>query len=139
MFKTFFTLCLFATTVFAQAAFIGLPTFNQTVYAGTDLIVQVQSPDSLTSVEQVAVAIGLESCPNTPACGAPSGGLGIILYYGLFDPQFHGPGVPYENFTVQIPSTVPAGTAAIAVAHFALVGDGNYPLFETLNQTITIA
>lgn len=44
MFKFLFALFLLATAVFAQSADIGLPTYNQAVSAGSDLIVQVQRP-----------------------------------------------------------------------------------------------
>lgn len=44
MFKSMFTLFLFAITVFAQGADIGLPGYNQTVKSGSELTVQVQLP-----------------------------------------------------------------------------------------------
>lgn len=44
MFESFFALFFFATAAFAQSALIGLPTFEQTVSAGSNLTVQVQRP-----------------------------------------------------------------------------------------------
>ncbi|KAF8442064.1 hypothetical protein L210DRAFT_3398358 [Boletus edulis BED1] len=138
MLKSLFALSLFATATFAQNAALGLPMFNQTVNPGSDLIVQVQRPNSLTGSEEVAVVIGLQSCSNRP-CTPPSDFLGNILYNGPFKPQYHEQYLPpYQNFTVQIPSTA-SGTALIGVAHITLVGAGLYPYLETLNQTITIA
>ncbi|KAH0826866.1 hypothetical protein J3R83DRAFT_4404 [Lanmaoa asiatica] len=139
MFKSLFTLFLFATAVFAQGAVIGLPMAQQTVSAGDNLVVQVQRPNTLTGSEEVAVAIGLQSCPNRP-CTPPSSFMGSILYNGPFDPVYHEPYLPpYQNFTVQVPSSVATGTALIGVAHVTLIGAGLYPFLETLNQTIIIA
>jgi len=139
MLKSLFALSLFATAAFAQNAALGAPMFNQTVSPGSDLIVQVQRPNSLTGSEEVAVVIGLQSCPNRP-CIPPSDLLGDILYNGPFKPVYHEVYLPpYQNFTVQIPSTFSAGTALIGVAHVTLVGAGLYPYLETLNRTITIA
>ncbi|KAF8552459.1 hypothetical protein OG21DRAFT_1511485 [Imleria badia] len=138
MFKSLFALFLFATAVFAQSALIGLPTSNQTASAGNNLIVQVQRPNTLTGSEEVAVVIGLQSCPNSP-CASPLSIMGTILYNGPFNPQYHEPYLPpYQNFTVQIPSSFTAGTALIGVAHVTLIGAGLYPDLETLNQAITI-
>ncbi|KAG8219137.1 hypothetical protein J3R82DRAFT_4954, partial [Butyriboletus roseoflavus] len=78
--------------------------------------------DSLTGSEQVAVVFGLQSCPNHP-CASPSDIMGNILYNGPINPQSHETYLPpYQNFTVQVPSSVPTGTAMIGVAHLSLVG-----------------
>ena len=150
MFKSLFAPFLLATVVFAQGAVLNLPTYNQTVSAGSNLIVQVERPvcrcsfslfflghltnhpcvlfvfqDTLTGSEEIAVVIGVQSCA-TRACIPPSELLGTILYNGPFNPQFPvgnvPPYQPFENFTVQIPSTLPTGTALIGVAHFTLIG-----------------
>ena len=141
MFQSLFALFFFATAAFAQSATIGLPAYNQTVSPGQDLIVQVQRPvclslcfptgnrlrffgsqNSLTGSEEVAVVIGVQSCPNRP-CTPPSDFMGTILYNGQFDPQYHEVYLPpYQNITVQVPSSIPEGTALIGVAHVTLVG-----------------
>ena len=145
MFKSLFALFLFATAVFAQSAFIGLPAYNQTASPGSNIIVQVQRPvglatlhlpperitdyalcfvsqNSLTGSEEVAVVIGLQSCPDRP-CTPPSGFMGTILYNGPFSPVYHETYLPpYQNFTVQVPSSFGAGTALIGVAHVTLIG-----------------
>ncbi|KAG8219112.1 hypothetical protein J3R82DRAFT_5009, partial [Butyriboletus roseoflavus] len=78
--------------------------------------------DSLTGSDQVAVAIGLQSCVDR-ACVDPSEYMGTLLYSGPINPQFHETYLPpYQNFTVQVPSSLPAGTAMIGVDHMALVG-----------------
>ncbi|KIJ59709.1 hypothetical protein HYDPIDRAFT_140319 [Hydnomerulius pinastri MD-312] len=136
--KSIFSLALFAAAAFAQNAFIGLPTQGQSVSPGSSLIVQVTRPNTLSGSEEVAVVIGLQSCPGRP-CTSPADYMGQILYNGPFSPQYHEPqNPPYENFTVQIPSTIQNGTALIGVAHVTLLGAGSYPWLEVLNQTITI-
>ncbi|KAN0077999.1 hypothetical protein V8E55_010056 [Tylopilus felleus] len=138
MLKFLFALFLFAAATFAQSVDIGLPTYNQTVNAGSNLIVQVQRPNFLSSSEEVAIVIGLRSCLNRP-CIPPSSYMGTILYNGPFDPQYHEVYLqPYQNFTVQVPGSFTKGTALIGVAHVALIGAGFYPFLQTLNQTITI-
>lgn len=48
--------------------------------------------------------------------------MGTILYNGPFNPQRYETSLPpYQNFTMQVPSSVPIGTALIGVAHFSLV------------------
>ncbi|KAN0076699.1 hypothetical protein V8E55_010554 [Tylopilus felleus] len=138
MWKFLFALFLFATAAFAQDVDVGLPTYKQTVNAGSALIVQVQRPNFLSSSEEVAVVIGLQSCSNGP-CIPPSSYMGTILYNGPFDPQYHEVYLPpYQNFTVQVPSSFTTGTALIGVAHVALIGAGFYPILQTVNQTVTI-
>lgn len=49
--------------------------------------------------------------------------MGTILYNGPFNPQYHESYLPpYQNFTVQVPTSIPAGTALIGVAHVTLLG-----------------
>lgn len=144
MFNYLFALFFFVTAVFAQNVDIGQPAFNQTVSPGSYFTVQVQRPvrplrfpaenallisfrfcstqNSLTGSEEVAIAIGLQSCPNRP-CTPPASFMGAILYNGPFNPQYHeGNLPPYQNFSVQVPSSTPAGTALVGVTHFTLIG-----------------
>lgn len=86
--------------------------------------------------------------------------MGQILYNGPYDPQYHEPTTPpYENFTVQVPSSASAGTALIGVAHVTLIGvccqlyslsplaltlssvsqAGYFPYLEVLNTTLTVS
>ena len=90
--------------------------------------------DTLTGSEEVAVVIGLQSCPGTP-CISPTDLMGQILYNGPFNPQYHETyNPPYENFTVQVPSNIASGTALIGVAHVTLVGVSALTCFETGNS-----
>ncbi|KAG2366080.1 hypothetical protein BDR07DRAFT_1449564 [Suillus spraguei] len=151
--KSVLSLALFAASALAQGAAIGYPPQGLSVSPGSNLTVQVERPDTLTGSEEVAVVIGIQSCPGTP-CISPADYMGQILYNGPFNPQFHEPynppyenftfpenmpGPPYENFTVQIPDGIASGTALIGVVHVTLVALSLYPLLETLNTTITIS
>ncbi|KAH7910767.1 hypothetical protein BJ138DRAFT_1152240 [Hygrophoropsis aurantiaca] len=139
MFKSILTIPLFAALALAQGAVIGYPPQGTSVAPGSSLIVQVERPNTLSNSEEVAVVIGVQSCATQP-CVSPAGDMGQILYNGPFAPQYHESGTPpYQNFTVQIPSTLASGTALIGVAHFTLVGSVLYPWLQLLNRTITIA
>ncbi|KAJ5655104.1 hypothetical protein N7490_002107 [Penicillium lividum] len=133
------SLAAFAGLALAQNAVIGLPTPNQTVTSGSDVIVQIQRPNSLTGSTEMAVAIGLVSCLRR-VCEPASNIMGSILYNGLFDPVYHEAYLPpYQNFTVTVPLSFAAGQAQINVAHATLIGAGPYPDLETLDQTIIIS
>ncbi|KAJ5645374.1 hypothetical protein N7507_011385 [Penicillium longicatenatum] len=134
-----FSLAAFAGLALAQNAHIGLPKAGQTVAAGSDVIVQVQRPNSLTNSEEMAVAIGFASC-GSGGCHPADEVMGTVVYNGKFNPVYHETYLPpYQNFTVTVPSSFKAGNAQVNVAHATLVGAGLYPDMETLNQTIIIS
>ncbi|KAJ5543940.1 hypothetical protein N7513_003470 [Penicillium frequentans] len=138
------SLAAFADLALAQNAAIGLPTPNQTVAPGSNIIVQIQRPicqplNSLTGSTEMAVAIGLVSCLHQ-VCQPASNIMGSIVYNGLFDPAYHETYLPpYQNFTVTVPFAFAAGQAQVNVAHATLLGAGPYPDLESLNQTIVIS
>ncbi|KAI1832367.1 hypothetical protein CBS147337_6625 [Penicillium roqueforti] len=117
-----FSLAALAGLAVAQKAVIGLPTADQTVAPGSDIIIQVQRPNSLTGSEEMAVAIGIVSCPSEN-CQPANNIMGSIFYNRLFDPVSHETYLPpYQNFTVTVPSSFAAGQAQVNVAHTALIG-----------------
>ncbi|KAI6040566.1 hypothetical protein EDC04DRAFT_2602353 [Pisolithus marmoratus] len=132
--KTLLFLLLVPVLAFAQNAVIGYPPDGHTVSPGNNLT------NTLTSSEEVAVVIGLQTCAASGgACASPEYMMGQILYNGPFDPQYHGPTTaPYENFTVQIPSSVGKGPAQIGVIHLTLISAGPFPMMEALNKSITV-
>ncbi|KAJ8103650.1 hypothetical protein POJ06DRAFT_298125 [Lipomyces tetrasporus] len=136
MLKSLFCLSLFATAAYSQAVQIGLPTKGDQLAAGSNQTIQIQRPDTLTGSDEIAVVIGIQQCPNG-TCTSPDASMGTVLYQGGFDPEFHGPQAPYQNFTVKIPDGL-SGPALIGVAHLSLVGASTYPLIEFLNQTVAI-
>jgi len=151
-----FSLVFLAASALAQSAAIGYPPQGLSVAPGSSLTVQVERPvsfkvvlcllskpstallqNSLTGSEEVAVVIGLQSCPGTP-CISPADYMGQILYNGPFNPQYHETyNPPYENFTVQIPSNSAVGTALIGVAHVTLVGVSP-TFFETCASSLLL-
>ncbi|KAJ6551772.1 hypothetical protein B0H19DRAFT_882498, partial [Mycena capillaripes] len=131
-----------ATSAFAQSAVIGAPADGTTVQAGSNITVEVDRPDTLTGSTEVAVVIGIFPCGSTNSvCPGPSEVLGTILYNGPFNPQFQNDSrskPPHQNFTVTIPDFIPTGKAQLGVAHFTLIGAGQFPFLETLNVTLNV-
>ncbi|EGN95162.1 hypothetical protein SERLA73DRAFT_171014 [Serpula lacrymans var. lacrymans S7.3] len=138
MFKSIISLALFAGAAFAQNIAIANPVQGASVAPGSDLIVQLERPNSQSPSEEVAVVIGIQSCSSQP-CAAPADIFGQMLYNGAYDPVTHEPQLPnYQNISVKIPASLPKGTAQINILHVNLVGAGPTPDLQTLNQTITI-
>ncbi|KAJ6171373.1 hypothetical protein N7470_000440 [Penicillium chermesinum] len=108
-FATLATLAL-AGLAAAQSANFGLPAENVELKAGSETIVQIQRPNTLTSSTEIGVAIGLSTL-DEPAD---------------------------ENFTVTIPEGTKKGKAHLTIAHATLIGAGPYPDLQTLNRTVTI-
>ena len=100
----------------------GTPVFQQVVERDT----QATAQNSQTPSTDVAVLIGLRSCPNNDCDSiADSSALGTILYGGTYSPISRtGGGALYANYTVSIPDTVGTGNALLSVAHFYAGGVG---------------
>ncbi|KAL6297943.1 hypothetical protein BKA93DRAFT_745099 [Sparassis latifolia] len=127
MFKYFFTLACLAATALAQSAFINLPVEYDSFSPGDNLTVQITRPDTLTGSDEVAIAIALQSCASyTGGCAVfdVTQRLGTVLYQGPFAPAFEPVGFyePYQNFTVQVPTSFSTGQASLSLSHFSLVG-----------------
>ncbi|EGN95754.1 hypothetical protein SERLA73DRAFT_186960 [Serpula lacrymans var. lacrymans S7.3] len=138
MFKSIISLALFAGAALAQNIAIAQPPQGASVAPGSNMTVQLNKPNSLSSSEEVAVVIGIQSCSKS-ACSAPADILGEILYNGAYNPVYHEPQLPpYQNISVTIPASFPNGTAQIGIVHVNLIGAGPMPNLQTLNQTITI-
>ncbi|RAL04842.1 uncharacterized protein BO80DRAFT_431939 [Aspergillus ibericus CBS 121593] len=129
----------FAAGAVAQNVYIALPTAGQTVQAGEQLTVQIQRPTPPTNVQEMSIAIGLQSCGSS-TCYPASEALGTILYNGAYDPVYHEYYLPqYQNITVTIPEGTAAGAATLGVAHATLIGALYEPYLQTLSQNLTIA
>ena len=66
----------------------------------------------------------MESCEST-GCDAVSEAqmLGHVLFTGAYSPVMKtGTGDLFQNFTVQVPSSMASGQAMLTVAHFYLLG-----------------
>ncbi|KAJ6554734.1 hypothetical protein B0H19DRAFT_948622 [Mycena capillaripes] len=133
---------MLATTALAQSAVIGAPADGTTVYTGSNITVEVDRPDTFSGSTEGAVVIGIFPCGSTNSVSwVPSEVLGTILYDGPFNPQFQNDSrskPPHQNFTVTIPEFLPTGKAQLGVAHFTLIGAGQFPFLEALNITLNI-
>ncbi|KAH0583176.1 hypothetical protein J132_05370 [Termitomyces sp. J132] len=133
---------LFAT-VKAQSINIGFPPDGTSVTPGSNLTVEIDRPDTLTGSIEVAVVIAVLSCSRFSfGCIPVDQGMGTVLYNGGYNPQFHSTAPigkpPHQNFTVTIPSNIPAGKAQLGVAHITLIGALNAPTLETRNITLNV-
>ncbi|KAG6887756.1 hypothetical protein C0995_013046 [Termitomyces sp. Mi166 len=117
------TFSVLFSTVKAQSIAIVYPADGASVTPGSNLTVEIDRPDTLTGSTEVAVVIGVISCP-TSGCRSVGDGVGTVLYNGGYDPQFHTTTAkpPHQNFTVTIPSTLPKGKAQLGVVHTTLIG-----------------
>ncbi|RDB18472.1 hypothetical protein Hypma_000293 [Hypsizygus marmoreus] len=133
---------LLGVTASAQRVAIGYPADGAHVKAGSSLTVEVDRPEFLSSAQEVAIVIGLQSCP-TFQCLPPSLTMGnVLLYNGAYKPEWHSDAPPskppHQNFSVVIPQDTQKGKAQLGVTHVSLVGASLGPFLETLNITLTV-
>ena len=96
----------------------------------TSYHILVQS--TLTNSEEVAIVISINACKADGTCTDPADDLGTTLYNGPYHPQrFSGENEPYQNFTVEIPSSLAGDKALLSVVHLALAGVS----YEQLSRT----
>ncbi|KAJ3504897.1 hypothetical protein NLJ89_g7698 [Agrocybe chaxingu] len=139
-FTPLFVAILGAIGVAAQASFIGHPPAGSSLLPGQTLTVQVVRPNSIQGSIEVGMVIGLLDCQFLP-CPPPNAQVGTILFNGDFNPQLHEkPGMPYQNFTVTIPSAefLPNNVAQLGVVRFHLIGAGPSPVLESNNVTLRV-
>jgi hypothetical protein len=130
---------LFASSALAQWVAIVVPTPGTTITPGSTITVQIGTNIFVENLD-ISVAIGLQSCPNGGSgCSTADSGIGDVLYMGPFDPS-PGPGYNglYQNYTITIPASTPAGQANLAAADFFLL-ESQVPTMAFANATITIA
>ncbi|KAI0333489.1 hypothetical protein GY45DRAFT_1319440 [Cubamyces sp. BRFM 1775] len=138
--KAIYAVLFFVAAAFAQSVTILSPTVNTTLSPGDSFVVDVDKPDSLSPSYDVAVAIGLQSCGAAPCAALASAGiLGTILFDGEYKPQLRpNSSDVFQNYTVQVPSTMESGPALLTVARFYLLGAGASPTIQTVNTTLII-
>ncbi|KAJ8453895.1 hypothetical protein ONZ51_g13341 [Trametes cubensis] len=138
--KTIYAVLFFVVAALAQSVTILSPTINTTLSPGDNFVVDVDKPDSLSPSYDVSVAIGLQSCGAAPCAALASAGiLGNILYTGDYRPQLRpNSSDVFQNYTVQVPSTMATGPALLTVARFYLLGAGASPVIQTVNTTLII-
>ncbi|TBU23239.1 hypothetical protein BD311DRAFT_90906 [Dichomitus squalens] len=132
-------LASFVAAVAAQGVKIVAPAANTTLTLGETFVIDVERPDSLTGSQEVAIAIGIQSCGQSCDNINTAGDIGRPLYSGLYTPTIVGNGRAdlAQNFTVQLPDNIQTGAAVLAVAHFALI-IGTEPFLEVVNQVVEI-
>ncbi|KAH9945901.1 uncharacterized protein BXZ73DRAFT_95418 [Epithele typhae] len=138
--KILATISALVASSVAQSVLIRSPAPNETVSPNQTFVVEVDKPNSLSPSMDISVAIGMESC-NAAGCEAVSQAqmLGNVLFAGGFDPVLKpGTGDLFQNFTVQVPATMPSGQAMLTVAHFYLLGAGANPAVELANVTLNL-
>ncbi|KAJ8584198.1 hypothetical protein M405DRAFT_712041, partial [Rhizopogon salebrosus TDB-379] len=97
----------------SQNAYINEPVPGSSIAAGANFTVQIGLSDTLTGTEEIAIVIGIQSCPSG-SCLPVSEDLGTVLYEGPFNPQFgSGADDPYEDFSVQLSTSFPTGQAQL--------------------------
>ncbi|KAJ7723303.1 hypothetical protein DFH07DRAFT_759603 [Mycena maculata] len=130
-----------AVGALSQGIRIGAPLNGTTVKPGSQIIVEVDKPDTLTGSTELALVIGFLNCFSDP-CPSPMDRIGDILYNGSYRPQFHtNTGIwklPYQNFTVTVPESASCGDAQLSVIHFSLVGAGPFPFLQSRNITLVV-
>ncbi|KAI0362378.1 hypothetical protein OH77DRAFT_1491776 [Trametes cingulata] len=125
----------------AQSITIFAPSANTTVAAGSSLVVDVEKKPGLSGPTDVSVVIGLQSCGADCKATASSGAVGVPLFKGDYSPQItpgSGSSAGFQNYTVQVPSTLAKGPAVLTVAHFFLGGAALVPGTETVHTTIIV-
>lgn len=128
-----------AGTAAAQGLTIQNPPEGANVKAGQNLTIQVIKNGDIESSIEAGFVIGFLPCPvATNPSGCSPAELGSILFNGPYNPEVHGVGPPFQNFTVTIPSDASAGAAQIAIARFFLIGAGPSPTLGQNNVTVTV-
>ena len=106
------------------AASTSLVVSSHSTIAST--VLNMPPQDALTSILQVAIILGITTCPGNscPIINPSSpGGVGDVLFSGPWDPQANGPPQLgfHQNFTVEVPQ-LPSGEALLTLTHLELVG-----------------
>ncbi|KIK55995.1 hypothetical protein GYMLUDRAFT_62273 [Collybiopsis luxurians FD-317 M1] len=122
------------TIAAAQGILIETPAPNSTLSLNEPFVVQIARPSHIESAIEVGLAIGVVSCP----CGAdPESKMGYVLYAGPFNPQFHEPGLPYQNFTLTLPTGL-TGSVQLNVLRFYLIGAGPSATLNEYSVPLTV-
>ncbi|KAG0701675.1 hypothetical protein DFH29DRAFT_925399 [Suillus ampliporus] len=129
---------LMVASACAQNAYINQPAPGSNVTAGANFTVQIGMADSLSSFEEIAIVIAIQSCP-TGQCFTVSEDMGTVLYEGPYNPQFGSEADDlYEDFSVQVPASFATGQAQLGLAQFSLIGASNQPYLQLTNETVYV-
>lgn len=90
---------------------------------------------TLSSSQEVAIAIGFWPCNGPCNRTDVTEVMGNLVYSGAYNPQLTSAGwkPPYQNFTVTVPSQfVPGSEVSLNVAHFSLIGVRSHSLLVSV-------
>ncbi|KAM5538616.1 hypothetical protein V8D89_007645 [Ganoderma adspersum] len=137
-----FALAFLVASAFAQRCQITAPAEWSTVKPGSNVTVELDRPMTLSSSQEVAIAIGFWPCNGPCNRTDVTEVMGSLVYSGPYNPQLNTTAnwrPPYQNFTVTVPAHfTPGSEVSLNVAHFSLIGAGLMPFLETLNITLKI-
>ncbi|KAI0675185.1 hypothetical protein C8Q78DRAFT_965028 [Trametes maxima] len=120
--KAAFVALALAVSAFAQSVIIAQPADGSSAAKGSSIDVVVQTQNSLTGSQEVAIAIGLEACSTGDCSTLPAQDVGRVLFHGEYAPKADAAGNVTQTFSVQVPADLTAGPARLSIAHFAIVG-----------------
>ncbi|KIM73515.1 hypothetical protein PILCRDRAFT_829099 [Piloderma croceum F 1598] len=130
------TVFMIATAALAQNITIGSPANNTKVSPGETIIVQIMKPNGLSSSMDISAVIAINTC-TTSCPSLPQQQLGVVVFAGPFSPVQSGFGYAAQNYTVQLPSSLPTGKEVLLIAlHFGLIGAG--PAAEVDGASISL-
>ncbi|KAJ7101638.1 hypothetical protein C8R44DRAFT_747094 [Mycena epipterygia] len=126
-----------AASAFAQSIVVGAPSPGANIPLTSNLTVQIERHNSLSSFQEVSIAIGFNVCDAIEGCEPPT----QVLYNGPYTPTLHTP-IPgqlndYQNFTFPNPFSAP-GPAQLTIVHFFDVGVSEVPLIEIVSVDFNI-
>ncbi|KAG6841140.1 hypothetical protein C0991_001416 [Blastosporella zonata] len=130
------TVSAFAAVAIAQGITIGNPPSGASVKQGKKITVKILRPDHIEFSTEVGIVLGLATCQSGTCPGDSE--IGTILHNGKFDPEFHGPGQQFQNFTVKIPADFPLGEAQLSATRFFLIGAGPSPTIGSAVETLNV-
>ncbi|PPQ70184.1 hypothetical protein CVT26_014460 [Gymnopilus dilepis] len=124
---------------------ISTPHSGAKLVRGKQFTVQIIEPPSVApadGIQEIDYYIGIVTCTNSGCPSPSSGNLGDILFLGLYQPQgiIGNPPFPptYQNFTLSVPSDIPAGKAAIQVQKVVFIASPvSYLLSEDWDECDT--
>ncbi|OJT10265.1 hypothetical protein TRAPUB_13219 [Trametes pubescens] len=122
--KAVFVALALAVSALAQGVHIAQPPSGSVEKQGQSMTVVVQKQNSLTGSQDVAIAIGLASCPlsGSGCTSLPDASVGPLLFSGTYAPAADASGNVTQSYVVRVPADIAPGPARLSVAHFYILG-----------------
>ncbi|KAL1939936.1 hypothetical protein VTO73DRAFT_9636 [Trametes versicolor] len=136
--KAVFVALALAVSTLAQGVSITQPPAGSTEKQGLPMTVVVQKQNSLTGSQDVAVAIGLQSCGTASCDSLPTESVGPLLFSGEYAPKADASGNVTQNYIVRVPAGMGPGPARLSVAHFYILGASEMAPMDVAHTTLNI-